>query len=84
MFEEKLRLLNHSIAPVVLWASEAVGPTIERLRSLLRLERAMARRVFKLPRGAGEDVWDWRMRHSRQLEAYYVKLGLKTRASQSL
>eukprot|EP00969_Alexandrium_andersonii_P100026 4411709-Alexandrium_andersonii.AAC.1 len=76
--------MNQAISAVVLWSGEAVRPTIERLRSLVRLERAMARKVLQLPRGRDEDVWTWRARHARTLEAIYRRLGLKTWACQSL
>eukprot|EP00969_Alexandrium_andersonii_P323932 14312495-Alexandrium_andersonii.AAC.1 len=31
----------------------------------------MTRLVYRLPRLSGENVWDWRIRHARRVEAIY-------------
>eukprot|EP00969_Alexandrium_andersonii_P306074 13529952-Alexandrium_andersonii.AAC.1 len=50
---DRLHLMNQAVGSVLLWASETIRPTVEHVRRLVRLERAMARLVFRLPRRQG-------------------------------
>eukprot|EP00969_Alexandrium_andersonii_P003392 145678-Alexandrium_andersonii.AAC.1 len=44
----------------------------------------MQRYVYRLPRLDGEDVWEWRERHARRVEAIYKQQGIRPWVEQYL